>query len=476
MVDFGEILTNIGDFGFFQQMFVPVDWGIDTIREYGLNETTGGQHGWVYYSTLYEATIVTDFDLVCERANMAGAVQTVFMGGKFIGSLIFGPAAESFGRRRTTLLPVVLLLIFVAVSGLSPNFYGYLVSQFIVGSAYGGYKINAVVLATEWMGINKRSLPSCLSQLFGALGQCAIACLVYGIRDWRTAQYVLAGAQAFVFIYIWWIPESARWLLGHGRNFEANELICKVAAINKKHIPENLLLKITGNQEVQSGGIKTLFSSTVLVKYFFIISFTWFSLNLGYYCLILNVGNFGLSIFLVQFLFGITEVPAHLLCILVLKFVGRRKSLISILLTAGCVCLFTLVFAEDNAVVVTSLVTTGKLFLNWGSSICMIYIQELFPTSVRQTAVGLGFTVCRVAGFLSPLLNMLAIYRHSIPIVFFSSLIVISGALVLLLPETSTIELPDSTDEAEDNRNITTSKSANDSNMAENSSTKSTKF
>lgn len=51
-----------------------------------------------------------------------------------------------FGRRRTTLLPVVLLLIFVAVSGLSPNFYGYLVSQFIVGSAYGGYKINAVVL------------------------------------------------------------------------------------------------------------------------------------------------------------------------------------------------------------------------------------------------------------------------------------------------------------------------------------------
>lgn len=35
------------------------------------------------------------FDLVCERANMAGAVQTVFMGGKFIGSLIFGPAAES---------------------------------------------------------------------------------------------------------------------------------------------------------------------------------------------------------------------------------------------------------------------------------------------------------------------------------------------------------------------------------------------
>lgn len=56
-----------------------------------------------------------------------------------------------YGRKRTIQLPVVFLLIFLVVAGVSPNVHVYNVSQFIVGAALGGYRMNSIVLGTSCM-------------------------------------------------------------------------------------------------------------------------------------------------------------------------------------------------------------------------------------------------------------------------------------------------------------------------------------
>ncbi|XP_068196214.1 solute carrier family 22 member 13 [Antennarius striatus] len=432
-------------------MFAPVDWDIEAIRDYGLNETTVCRDGWVYRDTLYHHTIVTTFHLVCDRAGLLQVAQAVLMGGNLVGCLLFGPFAESFGRKRATQVPVFLMAIFAAATGLAPNFYVYLASQFLVGIGYGGYRLNSVILATEWIGTCRRSWGACGTQLFGALGLSVLAGLVYAIRDWRQAQFTTAAIFAVISVYIWFVPESARWLMSRGRSQEANQLILKVAAINRRDVPESLLDTVVEKPE-EKLGIAVLLQSPLLRKYFFTVLLAWFSLNVAYFSLSFNVANFGLDVFLTQLVFGLSEVPAHLVSVWLLEVLGRKVSVMATLLVGGLLCLLILAVPEGNAVAVTTLVTFGRIFTNWAGSICNVYMQELFPTSFRQTASGLGSIACRAGGLVSPLLNMLAFYHRSIPTIVFSSLTMASGALCFLLPETGRKELPDSIEEAEGNR------------------------
>uniref|UniRef100_A0A3Q2X5X6 Solute carrier family 22 member 13a n=1 Tax=Haplochromis burtoni TaxID=8153 RepID=A0A3Q2X5X6_HAPBU len=417
------------------EMFVPVSWDIDTIREYGLNETTGCQDGWVYGNMLYK------FDLVCGQASLVEVIQAMFMAGVLVGSLIFGPFAESFGRKRATQIPAVLLSVFTVTTALCPNVYLYLVSLFLVGFGAGGYRVNSIILSTEWIGTSKRSWGACVTQLFSAIGECVLAGMIYGIRNWRLAQLITAVPLAVLIIYIWFIPESARWLLSRGRKEEAKQLIVKAAAINKHPIEVN--------NSVNNGGIKILFRSSLLTRYFFIIILSWFSVNLSIYSLYLDMQNFGLSIFVTQLLYGVFEVPSVLLSMWLLDIFGRKILFIATLLIGGVSSILILAVPDSYAISVTSLAVVSRFFLIWAGSICMVFMQELFPTSVRQTATSLGSISARLGGLLAPLLNLLAMYHSVIPITVFSCLTLIGGFLGFLLPETKRKELPETTEEAE---------------------------
>uniref|UniRef100_A0A8C8BWU0 Uncharacterized protein n=1 Tax=Oncorhynchus tshawytscha TaxID=74940 RepID=A0A8C8BWU0_ONCTS len=95
-------------------MFNPVDWDINTIRENGFRPLSARRDG----STTrhYETTIVTSFDLVCEKDHLVGVAQTMFMAGIGFGSLFFGPTAESYGHRQTTTCGAGLITTFVMVA------------------------------------------------------------------------------------------------------------------------------------------------------------------------------------------------------------------------------------------------------------------------------------------------------------------------------------------------------------------------
>uniref|UniRef100_A0AAY4A459 Uncharacterized protein n=1 Tax=Denticeps clupeoides TaxID=299321 RepID=A0AAY4A459_9TELE len=304
------------------EMFAPVDWSLEDIRLFGLNKTTGCMHGYVHDFSLFDSTI---FDLV------SASSYTIYMHQDMVQKLLY----------RATQISVVTMTIGTYATGLSPNIYVYMASQFIVGISYGGFRINSVILATEWIGMKKRAYAACLGQVMAALGQCILVGIVYFIRDWRTAQFIMGAPILLTCIYIWFIPESARWLLDRGRTEECKKGVLKAAAINKRTVPDALLMKVCM-------GVALALGSFVLRKYFLTLVFAWAALNLAYTSLSLNVGKFGMDIFITQLIFGLTEVPAHLICLWLLELVGRKPSLMSTLLVGGTMCLVSVFIPEGT--------------------------------------------------------------------------------------------------------------------------------
>ena len=74
-----------------------------------------------------------------------------------------------------------------------------------------------------------------------------------------------------------------------------------------------------------------------------------FATSLMYYGLSLGVGNFGLDIYLTQFIFGLVEVPARLGTLPLIQHFGRRIFQAGVLIVGGCACLGTLVIPKGNA-------------------------------------------------------------------------------------------------------------------------------
>ena len=83
-----------------------------------------------------------------------------------------------------------------------------------------------------------------------------------------------------------------------------------------------------------------------------------------------------------------------------------------------------------------------------------MYTAQLFPTSIRNTAVGTCSTIARVGGMLSPIIGKFLIelgtISETVPLCLFGGFGIAGGMCALLLPDTVGFPLPDSFQDVEE--------------------------
>ncbi|XP_032976766.1 solute carrier family 22 member 6 isoform X3 [Rhinolophus ferrumequinum] len=217
-----------------------------------------------------------------------------------------------------------------------------------------------------------------------------------------------------------------------------------------------LVLRASLQKELTMGKVQAsameLLRCPTLRRLFLCLSMLWFATSFAYYGLVMDLQGFGVSIYLIQVIFGAVDLPAKLVSFLVINSLGRRPAQMASLLLAGICILVNGMMPRDQSIVRTSLAVLGKGCLASSFNCIFLYTGEVYPTMIRQTGLGMGSMTARLGSIVSPLVSMTSELYPTLPLFIYGTIPVAASAVVVLLPETMGQPLPDTVQDIKNRR------------------------
>ncbi|XP_042354730.1 solute carrier family 22 member 6 isoform X7 [Plectropomus leopardus] len=354
-------------------------------------QTEGCLDGWTFDTSEFLATTVSEWELVCPLRPLKQMIQTIYMGGVLAGAIIYGGLSDRFGRRSVLIWSYLQLAILGCSSALSPSYSAYCIFRFLSGMAVSGIILNGVSLKVEWIPTRERTLVGTLSSFFFTFGQMILAGLSYWLRDWRKLQVAVCAPQFLFFAWSWWYSESARWSVLNGRSEEALKSLHRIARVNgKPEVIDKLTLEVLHShmsKEIESSRSSLtaydLLRTRGMRRISVCLLVVWFSTSFAYYGLAMDLQKFGVSIYLMQIIFGVVDIPAKLLALGMLSYLGRRVTQATCLFMSALVIFANIFVPTDLQSVRTTLACLGKAFTSSSFTTVYLYTGELYPTVIR---------------------------------------------------------------------------------------------
>ncbi|GAB6029096.1 hypothetical protein CHUAL_004879 [Chamberlinius hualienensis] len=424
--------------------------------------TTTCRHGWDYESEPYTTSVVSDWNLVCDRKLLVPLALSIFSLGGLIGNAFCGYMQDSMGRRPTFFVFLFILSVFGVATAFAPNYDVWITLRFFNGMAIPAISSTPYVLAIELVGPGHRTLMSILVNIMYTLILILLSIVVYLVREWR--QLVLATTVPFIafFLYWWVLPESPRWLLAHEKFEETEKIIRTIAHVNRRTLRPDYFVTLKRKFQVESSmkgrdyndcnrnyHLIDLLRTPNMRRKTLIITAIWFAIGCGYFGLSYYAPLLSSDKYLNFLLASVAEVPTYIFLWPSMEYWGRRWTLWLSLMIAGVACVLTFLVPEDPASMLV-LYCFGKFGVSSAFVVLPLAASEIYPTVVRGLGTNFSSFVSMVAPICMPFVNVLSERNLSLPLVIIGVLLVFSGFLSLLLPETLHQRLPQTLEEGEE--------------------------
>ncbi|XP_061341794.1 organic cation/carnitine transporter 4-like [Gastrolobium bilobum] len=402
---------------------------------------------------------VSDWGLICSDKFKVGLVQALFFAGCMIGAGIFGHLSDSsLGRKGSLTVVCALNAIFGCLTAFSPNYWTYVLLRLLTGFSSGGVGLCAFVLATEPIGPTKRGTAGMSTFYFFSGGIAILSGLAYIFQTWRNL-YIASSIPSLLFIILVlpFISESPRWYLVRGRISEAMKLMSTIASSNGKHLPDGVLLTLDEeasastengsgcdltyknqrleNKDALVGSIVDVIRSPITrIRLLLAVALNFLG-SVVYYGLSLNVVNLETNLYFNVLLNAVAEMPAFTITAVLLDRFGRRPLTIGTMWFSGFFCLMGSLMSNVGVWKVVRMVcgVLGIFGMAGTYNLLFIYTAELFPTVVRNAALGCATQAAQMGAILAPLVVVLG---GCLPFAVFATCGIAGGLLAFYLPET----------------------------------------
>ncbi|XP_037078720.1 organic cation transporter protein-like [Pollicipes pollicipes] len=420
----------------------------------------------VFDKSLFTSSFATQWNLTCSYQPLVELPNTLYFSGVLLGSVVFGVISDRFGRRAALMLSVLLLLLVnYLVVVLRFSFIGVCALRVVLGLASCGMYQTAFVLAVELVGKRWRVPCGTVINYFTTVGALVAGALAYAIRGWVDLQLVCTAPLVLLLAGFWLCPESVRWLLTQGRTEQAQAAIRYIAQKNGTTVSPHLLADCddpgqdddddSSDSEpvvvVPAAPSETFIDcmrSRVLRVRLCLALLGWFAVNFAFYGMVIDLPNLPGDFFTNFFVTTIAEMPGYTFCWVGMDRLGRRATFVSANVLCGVSLITAGLIPNSMPIPNAVMLMLGKSGAAGAFAVIYIYTSELFPTSARNTAVGVCSMTGRVAAMLAPQLAVLAIYGESIPLLVIGGVVIVSGLCTLCLPETLGMPLPETMQDA----------------------------
>ncbi|XP_022122124.2 organic cation transporter protein [Pieris rapae] len=408
----------------------------------------------VYDRSIFTRTIISDWNLVCTRHWLIHFTQAVMMWGVVCGGILFPMWADKYGRKNPLMAGIVIQCIAGFLTSVVRQYWIFMISWFILAVAIGGLGVVSFVMSIEVVSGKWRTVIPILYQVPFGVGNAILAGLGYFLRDWRHLEFSLSVISSLFILYYFAIEESPRWLLATGQTQKAYEILEKAAKMNgREHILKDMKhLFINPVQKQKAPGFMAFIKSKIMRKNTVLLSLNWFCTGLSFFTFSQYLGYVGSNIYLAIMLSGLISIPGCLLCLIIITRFGRKTTVwVFQIISSFCFLIILLIPKEVFTNDWPRLLVAGIGFAGLSGAVpaLFLYSGELFPTLGRNAGVGGVTTFARIASMVAPGIVSLDEVFADLPLILLAIVSFCQLTLLLPLPETKGLPLPDTLEDAE---------------------------